>query len=853
MGLLHVLVRYEFEDSLMNDPGNPNGFMWLVISYINVILSRVLIGISGYEKGDTKVIQDILECMIDVSEARVNLPFTQNALPQRFSACVSMESSCLVLMTNVNSDIVRIAAKCLEYVVDEAEVAQRQAELVMLPSVLADRTVYVSLMSVLADSEKFLVNQNKILQKNIRSGFRKITLPTPGNMSAWEELYRTWKTYYGSILKVGFLNQSMGDATVEADLNIDMADWINVSGALVSMGHLCLLAESQYASFVDDSSDSQSIAKQLMQSYSQARVYLELFLKEFCSLWASNNTMVRESVKDIIGQEASGGMLPIVFSHLSSTCQRLFSNESEPIVNDRNIILAELILTILKSIIDRSDEIFVIDPQRTYVRPQDLKLDDLLLSLAQFLQGVMTGGNNTSSIIRSKIKVCQLSELLFKKKGLTTLSKEPEIKNKLSLIIMEWNSDFLRASSASMSSLSQLQVELDIISISAMKEMFARMALRSFGDDSKQALFLRYFGFFLKVFETCKSLASVDMNANLNMNQELWSLVTKTRESIRHLTVIKQDAITALANLIVSNLNEGLAEIIARIPDTEPKLRSFFLQVLVKIIQLGSTEKMALVNSKRTAFDDLGQLFVDHPTILACLSQVATTHSTDVAQALYDFFSEKQKLDHLLLVTSSAEIRETDSVGSIFRRNSCASRLMTMFVQSELQGLVKNTISPIISQMADSNLDYEMDPSKTDPQKLPLHQKALETLTQSFLNSLLSPIDDFSPNLRWFCGQMKQTVSKKFPNSGLVGVGNVIFLRVICPMIAASDDNRLTSKARRGLILVSKIIQNLANNIQFGGKEYFMEPLNVFLSNNRDGFQNFLSQLCVGSFNVDLL
>ena len=49
---------------------------------------------------------------------------------------------------------------------------------------------------------------------------------------------------------------------------------------------------------------------------------------------------------------------------------------------------------------------------------------------------------------------------------------------------------------------------------------------------------------------------------------------------------------------------------------------------------------------------------------------------------------------------------------------------------------------------------------------------------------------------------------------------------------------------QRGLVLITKIIQNLANNILFG-KEAFMMDMNSFLSNNIMPVTRFLSEVLV--------
>lgn len=50
---------------------------------------------------------------------------------------------------------------------------------------------------------------------------------------------------------------------------------------------------------------------------------------------------------------------------------------------------------------------------------------------------------------------------------------------------------------------------------------------------------------------------------------------------------------------------------------------------------------------------------------------------------------------------------------------------------------------------------------------------------------------------------------------------------------------------RRGLLLIAKVIQNLANNVLFGAKEPFMFPLNDFLTQNIYRVTTFLREISV--------
>jgi neurofibromin 1 len=82
-------------------------------------------------------------------------------------------------------------------------------------------------------------------------------------------------------------------------------------------------------------------------------------------------------------------------------------------------------------------------------------------------------------------------------------------------------------------------------------------------------------------------------------------------------------------------------------------------------------------------------------------------------------------------------------------------------------------------------------------------------------------------------------------------------LRFFCPAIVAPEVegliNTVPSKdMRRGLTLIAKIIQNLANNVLFGAKEPYMFPLNDFLTDEIYRVTTFLREISVCSIVLGL-
>lgn len=96
---------------------------------------------------------------------------------------------------------------------------------------------------------------------------------------------------------------------------------------------------------------------------------------------------------------------------------------------------------------------------------------------------------------------------------------------------------------------------------------------------------------------------------------------------------------------------------------------------------------------------------------------------------------------------------------------------------------------------------------------------------------------------------MLEHVSQKFPDAGISAVGGLVFLRFICPIVVSPDGSGLcdapSKELRRGLVFIAKIIQNLANNVQFGGKEAYMTVMNDFVTDRLPHVNGFLKAISV--------
>merc|ERR1711964_604915 len=106
------------------------------------------------------------------------------------------------------------------------------------------------------------------------------------------------------------------------------------------------------------------------------------------------------------------------------------------------------------------------------------------------------------------------------------------------------------------------------------------------------------------------------------------------------------------------------------------------------------------------------------------------------------------------------------------------------------------------------------------------------------MDTIFDSVDAMPIPFRGMARTLHDEVAKRFPDSKRTSVGGFLFLRFICPAMLSPEHFGLTpagappikADQRRPLTLVSKVLQNFSNEVQFGQKELFLNPLNDLLA-----------------------
>jgi len=147
------------------------------------------------------------------------------------------------------------------------------------------------------------------------------------------------------------------------------------------------------------------------------------------------------------------------------------------------------------------------------------------------------------------------------------------------------------------------------------------------------------------------------------------------------------------------------------------------------------------------------------------------------------------------------------------------------------------------------HIDVELDPNKlSEIDDEDVNTYSLLLYSQKILSSIFKSAAYCPIELRKFFQIIQKHVNKYFPGKENKAIGAFYFLRFSCSAISVPESyglvKTLPSKAaRRSLILITKVLQNLANEIEFGKKESYMVKMNDFINSNIPKLDSFYKKL----------
>ncbi|KAH0511460.1 Neurofibromin [Microtus ochrogaster] len=736
--------------------------------------------------------------------------------PIRRQAQTKLEVALYMFLWSPDTEAVLVAMSCFRHLCEEADIRCGVDE-VSVHNFLPNYNTFMEFASV----SNMMSTGRAALQKRVMALLRRIEHPTAGNTEAWEDTHAKWEQATKLILNYPKTKMEDGQAAeslhktivkrrmshVSGGGSIDLSDtdslqeWINMTGFLCALGGVCLQQRSSsglatYSPPMGPVSERKGSMISVMSSEGNVDTPVSRFMDRLLSLMVCNHEKVglqiRTNVKDLVGLELSPALYPMLFNKLKNTISKFFDSQGQVLLTDSNTQFVEQTIAIMKNLLDNHTE-------GSSEHLGQASIETMMLNLVRYVRVL----GNMVHAIQIKTKLCQLVEVMMARRDDLSFCQEMKFRNKM----VEYLTDWVMGTS------------------------------NQAADDDVKCL-TRYFTLFMNLLNDCSEVE--DENAQAGGRKRGMS---RRLASLRHCTVL------AMSNLLNANVDSGLMHSIGLGYHKDLQTRATFMEVLTKILQQGTefdtlaetvlADRFERLVELVTMMGDQGEL----PIAMALANVVPCSQWDELARVLVTLFDSRHLLYQLLWNMFSKEVELADSMQTLFRGNSLASKIMTfcfkVYGATYLQKLLDPLLRIVITSSDWQHVSFEVDPTRLEPsESLDENQRNLLQMTEKFFHAIISSSSEFPSQLRSVCHCLYQVVSQRFPQNSIGAVGSAMFLRFINPAIvspyeAGILDKKPPPRIERGLKLMSKILQSIANHVLFT-KEEHMRPFNDFVKSNFD-------------------
>lgn len=192
------------------------------------------------------------------------------------------------------------------------------------------------------------------------------------------------------------------------------------------------------------------------------------------------------------------------------------------------------------------------------------------------------------------------------------------------------------------------------------------------------------------------------------------------------------------------------------------------------------------------------------------------------------------------------------SEGDLFRKTSIATKCLTQFAKANGTDYIVSVLRPVVNELLrrpPCEQTYELNPTNTGTGYGSKNKDNVISTTKLILDAICNSAFLAPESIRFACNLVLEAVKTRFPESKYTAVASFIFLRFFCPVIVSPESADLVEPGdiskdlRRGLLIIAKVVQNIANNVLFGSKEVYMVVLNDFVTENMYRVTTFLSNM----------
>lgn len=701
---------------------------------------------------------------------------------KRLQSLEMLASNLLICLCSPDREIWKTTTKCFRDICDQIEILQNQ-DLKYL-----NYSFYRQLSGVDVTGDHATERKTQIQL------FRRVEIQTKSNLTAFNIIYKRWK----DLMKDGK----------------DKDQFATYTALLCGLGG-CVLQQTQDKK----AAKANASKKRVLDDDNSSK--LDDFINDL--LEAVTSSTIKQIVTQSLATDLAPALYDKVFATINEKIKKMFVDGAIKITKDTNMFV-EQVIYILKTILESKEAAY------------DLALvndfDSLLLIVAQYTARTLLDLDG----VHLKGKYCYLIEAAMSKAEYISFTDAIAMRAKLLSSITEWLSEFKGEDIAQ--DVKMALRDLDFIALRAFAALLNGHVMKHEAVDD----FYKHFAF-------------------------LESWFVKTRNSD-----LRQFVVKALEYLLYANVSAGLQTYMEKVYNPDEDLRSTFLMLLASLLKKDLTQQRGdednhdqqAAESVTDKYEDMCNLLHDFDlqVLFALFESVKNNDKDEICEAIVRIFMKKGETALLNVLHQSVvrEVKSTLQAETLFRANSTASKLMKKFCQRVAVPYLKKCIGGLIKQVSDNPKNFEIDPPKAKARNEDPIQNAKNCIAviQQFFDAILQSKDYMPFAFREYCRYLYEEVGSKFAlqkteaddlqfDFKYIAVGGFIFLRLICPAITTPNQYGLEiepgNDARRFFIIITKVLQNLANGIVSNKKEEFMVHFEPWLQTNIPTIKQFFEDI----------
>ncbi|XP_041097269.1 neurofibromin isoform X11 [Polyodon spathula] len=781
-----LLVLHQPENIELWNPDAPIETFWDISSQVLFFICKKLIGHQMLNSTEIlKWLREILICRNMFLLKNKESATLGSGIPICRQAQTKLEVSLYAFLWSPDIEAVLVAMSCFRHLCEEADIRCGVDE-VSVQSILPNYNTFIEFASV----SNVMSTGRAALQKRVMALLRRIEHPTAGNTEAWEDTYAKWDqatklilNYPKTRIEDGQVTESLHKTIVKRRMShvsgggsIDLSDtdslqeWINMTGFLCALGGVCLQHRSNpgpatYSPPMGPVNERKGSMISMVSTEGSAETPLSKFLDRLLSLMVCNlekvGLQIRTNIKDLVGLELSPALYPMLFNKLKNSISRFFDAQGPVPINDTNTQFVEQTIAIMKNLLDNHTE-------GSSEHLGQASIETMMLNLVRYVRIL----GNMVHAIQIKTRLCQLVEVMMERRDDLSFCQEMKFRNKMVEYLTDWVMGI--SNQAADDDVKCLTRDLDQASMEAVVSLLAGLPLQpEEGDgvelmEAKSQLFLKYFTLFMNLLNDCSEVEDDGQQTGGRKRG-----MSRRLASLRHCTVL------AMSNLLNANVDSGLMHSIGLGYHKDLQTRATFMEVLTKILQQGTefdtlaetvlADRFERLVELVTMMGDQGEL----PIAMALANVVPCSQWDELARVLVTLFDSRHLLYQLLWNMFSKEVELADSMQTLFRGNSLASKIMTfcfkVYGATYLQKLLEPLLRAVITTLEWQHVSFEVDPTRLEPtESLEENQRDLLQMTEQFFHAILSSSCDFPPQLRSVCHCLYQATCHSLLNKATV-------------------------------------------------------------------------------------